>query len=343
MRVRREDAAVLERALVVGRRLLARVARGPSEAELYDLAHPEPVEAVLAAMALDDSGIAADRLAHFLDVSRHVRLEITGADLLEMGFSSGPRLGEVLRSVLHLRLGGVVATREQELTAAARMRESGVRDSGLFVQFLLISPLLLVSLVLHELAHGWVAYRLGDPTAKVHGRLTLNPLKHLDLWGTVMLGVTFLGSGGSFFFGWAKPVPVDPRYFKDGQRGMMWVGLAGPVTNYAMALVAAGLIWLTYLYTSSFFLLEMFWMLFVLNVILGTLNLLPIPPLDGSRVVGGFLPRATYKRWAGLDRYGNYVFIGLFVVLYAFPQVYEATFGAVLDFATQLLPGGWWG
>ena len=123
MRVRREDAAVLERALVVGRRLLARVGRGPSEAELYDLAHPEPVEAVLVAMALDDTGIAADRLAHFLDVSRHVRLEITGADLLELGFSSGPRLGEVLRSVLHLRLGGVVATREQELTAAARMRE----------------------------------------------------------------------------------------------------------------------------------------------------------------------------------------------------------------------------
>lgn len=216
-------------------------------------------------------------------------------------------------------------------------------DSGLFVQFLLISPLLLVSLVLHELAHGWVAYRLGDPTAKVHGRLTLNPLKHLDLWGTVMLVVTFLGSGGSFFLGWAKPVPVDPRYFKDGQRGMMWVGLAGPLTNYAMALVAAGLIWLTYLYTDSFFLLKMFWMLFLLNVILGTLNLLPIPPLDGSRVVGGFLPRATYARWAELDRYGNFVFIGLFVVLFAFPAVYESTFGAVLDFAMRILPGGWFG
>jgi tRNA nucleotidyltransferase (CCA-adding enzyme) len=124
MRVRREDASVLERSLVVGRRLLARVARGPNEAELYDLARPEPVEAVLAAMTLDDTGIAADRLAHFLDVTRHVSLDISGADLLEMGFSSGPRLGEVLRSVLHLKLGGVVSTREQELTAAARMRES---------------------------------------------------------------------------------------------------------------------------------------------------------------------------------------------------------------------------
>ncbi|MBE0527847.1 MAG: hypothetical protein IH629_01415, partial [Thermoleophilia bacterium] len=90
----------------------------------HDLAHTEPIEAVLAAMTLDDSGIVADRLAHFLDVTRHVRLEIAGADLLDMGFSSGPRVGEVLRSVLHLKLGGVVSTREQELTAAARMRES---------------------------------------------------------------------------------------------------------------------------------------------------------------------------------------------------------------------------
>ena len=123
MRVRAQDASVLERALVVGRRLLDRIARQPGEAELYDLAAGEPLEAVLAAMTLDESGIAGDRLAHFLDVSRHVRLDIAGADLLEMGYSSGPRMGEVLRSVLHLKLNGVVGGREEELTAAARMRE----------------------------------------------------------------------------------------------------------------------------------------------------------------------------------------------------------------------------
>ena len=123
MRVRSVDARVLERALVVGRRLVDRVARGPSEAELYDLAAGEPLEAVLAAMTLDGSGVAADRLAHFLDVTRHVRLDIGGADLLELGFSSGPRMGEVLRSVLHLKLNGVVTGRPQELEAAARMRE----------------------------------------------------------------------------------------------------------------------------------------------------------------------------------------------------------------------------
>jgi len=216
-----------------------------------------------------------------------------------------------------------------------------VRDGGLLLEFLLVSPLLLVSLVLHELAHGWVAYLLGDPTAKAHGRLTLNPVDHLDTWGTVMLVVTFLGSGGTFFFGWAKPVPVDPRYFRDGQRGMALVGAAGPLTNYLLAVAAAGLIWLVH--TRSVFLLEMCWMLFVLNVILGTLNLIPIPPLDGSRVVGGFLPRTAYRRWAELDRYGNFVFLGLFMLMLVVPGFYQATFGRVLRLFTLLLPGGWFG
>ncbi|OPZ46847.1 MAG: Peptidase family M50 [Actinobacteria bacterium ADurb.BinA094] len=216
-----------------------------------------------------------------------------------------------------------------------------MRDGGLLLEFLLVSPLLLVSLVLHELAHGWVAYLLGDPTAKAHGRLTLNPVDHLDTWGTVMLVVTFLGSGGTFFFGWAKPVPVDPRYFRDGQRGMALVGAAGPLTNCLLAVAAAGLIWLVH--TRSVFLLEMCWMLFVLNVILGTLNLIPIPPLDGSRVVGGFLPRTAYRRWAELDRYGNFVFLGLFMLMLVVPGFYQATFGRVLRLFTLLLPGGWFG
>ena len=210
--------------------------------------------------------------------------------------------------------------------------------NGLIVQFLIISPLLLVSLVLHELAHGWVAWKLGDPTAKTHGRLTLNPLKHLDTWGTVMLAVSFLGSGGRFFFGWAKPVPVDPRHFKDGQRGMMLVGAAGPITNYLMALVAAGLIWVTY--TWSMWLAQTLYILFALNVILGTLNLIPIPPLDGSRVLGGLLPKEAYARWVTYDRYGNFVFMGLFVVMIAFPVVFDSTIGAVLTWSFRLLPGG---
>ena len=113
---------MLERALVVGRRLVDRVGRGPSEAELYEFAEGEPLEAVLAAMALDEAGAVAARLGRFLDVARHVRLQIGGEDLLALGFSASPEMGQVLRSVLHLKLNGVVATRDDELTAAERLR-----------------------------------------------------------------------------------------------------------------------------------------------------------------------------------------------------------------------------
>jgi Zn-dependent protease len=209
-------------------------------------------------------------------------------------------------------------------------------DSGLIVQFLIISPLLIVSLVLHELAHGWVAYLLGDPTAKQHGRLTLNPIAHMDTWGTLMLAGSYLLSGGTAFLGWAKPVPVDPRHFKDGQRGMAWVGVAGPLTNFAVAFAAVGLIWLTY--TWSIYVARLFVELLLLNVILGTLNLIPVPPLDGSRVLGGFLPRQAYRHWVALDRYGTYTFILLFLVIWRVPAFYDATIGAVLNLFVKLLP-----
>jgi len=122
MRLRRHDAEVLERALVVGRRLVDRVARGPSEADLYEFARGEPLEAILAAVALDETGIAAERLGRFLDVTRHVKLAIGGADLLELGFDASPEMGEVLRSVLHLKLNGVLRSRDEELAAAERLR-----------------------------------------------------------------------------------------------------------------------------------------------------------------------------------------------------------------------------
>ena len=211
-------------------------------------------------------------------------------------------------------------------------------ESELMIRFVVTLPLLLVSLVAHELAHGLAAWRLGDPTAKLHGRLTLRPLPHLELWGSLALVLTFLGSGGTFFFGWAKPVPVSPAYFRDPQRGMMLVGAAGPATNLVLALVAAGLVWLTY--TWSLFLAQALALAFVLNVILAVINLLPLPPLDGSRVIGGLLPRDLYVRWAALDRYGTYVFLGLLFVMLAVPGAFSATVGAVLDWAFVLLPGG---
>jgi Zn-dependent protease len=210
-------------------------------------------------------------------------------------------------------------------------------SEGLLLRFVLILPLLLVSLVLHELAHGVVADRLGDPTPRLYGRLTVRPLRHLDLMGTAVLVLTFLASQGTFFFGWARPVPISPWQFKDPQRAMLWVGLAGPATNAALAVCAAGLVWLTYGWSLDA--ARVVVLLFVLNVVLAVFNLIPLPPLDGSRVVGGLLPAGAYRWWSGLDRYGNVVMIGLFAALLLWPGLFEATIGAVLDaVADALLP-----
>ena len=213
-----------------------------------------------------------------------------------------------------------------------------MNDTELILRFALVLPLLLVSFAVHELAHAYVATRLGDPTAREEGRLTLNPLRHLDLWGTVVLVITFVGSGGSFLFGWAKPVTTNPSYFRDPQRGMMLVGAAGPLANIAAALVSAVLVWLTV--GLSVFVAQALALAYLLNVLLAVFNLLPIPPLDGSRIVGGVLPRSVYARWVALDRYGNYVFLALIGILLLAPEVFEATIGAVLVWSFALLPGG---
>lgn len=209
-------------------------------------------------------------------------------------------------------------------------------SSELLLAFVIVLPLLLVSLVVHELAHGWAALRLGDRTARDQGRLSLNPLRQLDPWGTAVLVVSFLGSGGTFFFGWARPVPISPWRFKDAQRGMMLVGAAGPASNIALALLAAAGVWLTY--DAVPLLADVFALAFMLNVVLALLNLVPVPPLDGSRVVGGLLPRSLWLKWMSLDRYGNVVFVVLLVLLVGWPEVFSATIGAVLDWALGLLP-----
>lgn len=154
--------------------------------------------------------------------------------------------------------------------------------------------------------------------------------------GTLVLVATFVSQAG-IFFGWAKPIPVDQRHFADPQRGMLLVGLAGPFANVALAAVAAGLVWLTV--DTSLLLAQAFALVFLLNVLLALINLVPIPPLDGSRVLGGFLPRAWYRSWLALDRYGTWILLGLLVLLVARPAVFEATLGRALDWAlTTFLP-----
>jgi Zn-dependent protease len=174
--------------------------------------------------------------------------------------------------------------------------------------FLLLAPVFIVSLTLHELAHALAAYRLGDRTAKEQGRLSLNPLVHLDPLGSLILVLSYFS--GWFLFGWAKPVPVDPRNLRTSpQVGMALVGAAGPATNFVLALIAGGVLAHSELTGDTFTIVSY---AVTVNIILGVFNLFPIPPLDGSRIIGGFMPRETYYRWAALDQYGMFAVFGLF-------------------------------
>jgi len=173
---------------------------------------------------------------------------------------------------------------------------------------------LLFSVIIHELAHGYVAYSLGDPTAKYAGRLTLNPLKHLDPFGSVMLPLLLLlATGGQGpIFGWAKPVPVNPYNFKDQKWGTLKVAISGPATNFGVAIIFGLLIrflsasWLA-VQLAPF--IELLGIIVFYNLLWGMFNLVPIPPLDGSWILFRFLPPATEKIKMFLQQYGLFILI----------------------------------
>lgn len=195
--------------------------------------------------------------------------------------------------------------------------------------FLLLAPVVLVSLACHELAHALVAYKLGDPTAKDEGRITLNPLKHLDPLGTLMFAVTSLVAG--LPFGWAKPVPVRPGYFRHPKEGMAIVAAAGPATNFVLALVCLAIFQHGGLEGEAE---EVVRLAYLVNVVLGIFNLLPIPPLDGSRVVGVMMNDATYARWVRLDQYGMIAVLALFFI---FRDEFSTLLGSALDSVTRVM------
>lgn len=145
---------------------------------------------------------------------------------------------------------------------------------------LLFMPAILIAITLHELAHGYMAYQLGDPTAYENGRLTLNPISHIDIVGFLLLFIVG--------FGWAKPVPINPRYFKKRKMGTLLVSLAGPVTNFILALFSA-IIFVSGIIENNI-ILSMLRPLIFINIALGVFNLLPFPPLDGSKIVASLLP-----------------------------------------------------
>ncbi|WP_456433828.1 site-2 protease family protein [Thermosulfuriphilus sp.] len=181
---------------------------------------------------------------------------------------------------------------------------------------LLILPIL-AAVTVHELAHGYVAYRLGDPTAKKMGRLTLNPFKHLDLLGALVFFLTQA-------IGWAKPIPVDPRYFRNPRQGMIWVSLAGPGANLLLAVALAAVLRLGPVIYGLFsavsaplaaaILKPLFLMAYLavqINIGLAVFNLLPVPPLDGSKILYGLLPFNLARRYAYLEPVGFVIILAL--------------------------------
>lgn len=196
----------------------------------------------------------------------------------------------------------------------------------LLFNFAIIIP----SAILHEYMHGWVADRLGDPTARYAGRLTLNPLAHIDPFGTFLIpAALYLISGGNFLFAYAKPVPYNPYNLRDQRLGPLWVALAGPFTNFAIAAIFAAITRFGgFGDTMSMFLHLIVYM----NIVLGVFNLVPIPPLDGSKILYAVLPASAERLRMTLDRFG-FAFLLIFM-LFFFPAIRP-----VIDIIYRLFTG----
>ena len=185
---------------------------------------------------------------------------------------------------------------------------------GTFLTFIIQLIILFFSIIVHEVSHGYVALLKGDPTAKYSGRLTLNPLPHIDIFGTIILPILLLVMRAGIIFGWAKPVPINPYNLGNPKKDMMWIGAAGPASNLGIAIV------LSIFYRiglGNTFIGQFLVFAIAINILLALFNLIPIPPLDGSRILEGVLPYEAQMTYRRIEPFGFIIiffllFVGLF-------------------------------
>lgn len=191
------------------------------------------------------------------------------------------------------------------------------------MEIIFLIVILIFSVIIHEISHGSVAYYLGDPTAKDAGRLTLNPLKHLDPVGSIIVPVFLVVvaqlTGGGIIFGWAKPVPINPYNFRDQKWGSLKVALAGPLSNLSVAIVFGLALRFIPQLVSIPGLVVIFSYIIYINILLAIFNLIPIPPLDGSHILFAFLPHRAGEIKLFMRQFG--IFLLLFIILFAFPYI----------------------
>ena len=225
-----------------------------------------------------------------------------------------------------------------------------------YIKIISISAIpVLMAIILHEIGHGWVANRLGDPTAKRAGRLTLNPIPHIDILGTIILPAILLITKAGILFGWAKPVPINPHNLKDPKKDMIWIAGAGPMTNFILAVLSAILLRMLSLFEPSLLhvhsrllygldlghsvlypLALMCLTSIQINIVLGLFNLIPIPPADGGRILVGILPPKQAEFYSKIEPFGMII---LFVLIVFDNQIgiLSGILYPMISFMTRLL------